>query len=458
MSLPVVAIVGRPNIGKSTLFNRMVSGRLAIVDNVSGVTRDRLYRECEWLEHKFLLIDTGGIVFNSQDKIKEETTFQVNLAIEEADIILFMTNGREGLTPLDMQISDHLRHSSKPVILVVNKVEGEKVERDSFEFYRLGYENMINISAEHGLNTGDLLDKIVSFFPEDKTVLQEDSISVAIVGRPNVGKSSLLNSLLGEKRVIVDDVAGTTRDAIDTIIHREDTYFNFIDTAGIRRKSKIIEDIEYYSILRAFKAISRSQLGILVLDAELGISEQDKKIAGRIIKEGKSCLVVVNKWDIVIEKERKKLQEDESIKNFNAFFKKRKKEMRAKYIDFVRSKLYFIDYSPVLLISALHKWGLKNIFSTVKSLCHTQTRRVDTSMLNQVIKEATIDRPPPSYKGQMLKIYFAVQVTVKPPKILLFCNSTKLLHFSYKRYLENRLREAFGFEGTPIKLVLKEGR
>lgn len=459
MSLPVVAIVGRPNIGKSTLFNRMVSKKLAIVDNVSGVTRDRLYRECEWQGRKFLLIDTGGIVFNSEDKIKEETTFQVNLAIEESDLILFMVNVREGLTPLDMDIAIHLRQSGKPVILVVNKVEGEKCERDSFEFYQLGYEEMINVSAEHGLNTGDLMDQIISLLPEEETSGLEDVLSVAIVGRPNVGKSSLLNALLGEKRVIVDSIPGTTRDAIDTLIKRDNIYFNFIDTAGIRRKSRIYEDIEYYSILRAFRAISRSRTGILVLDAEAGISEQDKKIAGRIIKEGKSCLVVVNKWDLYLDRQRENfMSPEEGIENFDAFFKKKKKELQKDYTEMVRNKLYFVDYSPVLFISALRKWEINKVFSSIISIKEEQTRRIDTNILNQVINEAVGDRPPPGYKGKTLKIYYALQVTTNPPKIILFCNSKKLLHFSYKRYLENRLREAFGFEGTPLKIVLKEGR
>ncbi|HPZ10619.1 MAG TPA: ribosome biogenesis GTPase Der, partial [Candidatus Eremiobacteraeota bacterium] len=397
MPNPVVAIVGRPNVGKSTLFNRLLSKRVAIVDNVAGVTRDRLYRECEWTGRRFLLIDTGGLQFDKEDNMKKEIALQVTLAIEEAELILFMVDAREGLSSVDIEISHRLRKSLKPVILVINKVEGEVKERESYEFYRLGYEHMINISAEHGLNTGDLLDQIICKLPEEtESSYPENTVSVAIVGRPNVGKSSLLNGLLGEKRVIVDSTPGTTRDSIDTLIWRNDNYFNFIDTAGIRRKSRVTDDVEYYSVIRAFKAISRAEICLLVIDAEQGVSEQDKKIAGKIIKEGKSCLVVVNKWDLVMDREKKRSIEREDIKNPKALLKKVKEDIKVKYSKFLRKTLYFVDYSPILFISALNKWGLLEIFSEVIKISNENSKRINTPVLNQVVREAVVDRPLPA--------------------------------------------------------------
>ncbi len=454
----VVAIVGRPNVGKSTLFNRLLAKRVAIVDDVPGVTRDRLYRPCEWVGRQFMLIDTGGLQFDKEDNMKEEITLQVNLAVEEADLIIFLVDGREGVCPSDMEISHRLRKSNKPVILVVNKVEGEMTERDTYEFYGLGFEHVMNISAEHGLSIGELLDEIVVRLPEEVEVsYPDDTISVAIVGRPNVGKSSLLNALLGEKRVIVDDKPGTTRDSIDTFIERGDRHFNFIDTAGIRRKSRVTDDVEYYSVIRAFKSIHRADTGILVVDAEQGLAEQDKKIAGKIVKEGKGCLVVVNKWDLILEKKRNEYSNRDDIENFNAWFKKEKEKLRENYIDFLKESLYFVDYSPILFTSALNKWGIGEVFAEVIKLSEENSKRIATPVLNQVVKEALADRPPPGYKGQTLKVYYTIQPKVNPPTILLFVNSRKLMHFSYLRYLENRLRGAFGFEGAPIKIILKEG-
>jgi GTP-binding protein len=447
MSKSIVAIVGRPNVGKSTLFNRLVAKKIAIVDDMPGVTRDRLYRECEWLGHKFMLIDTGGLHFEPQDKIKEEVALQVNLAIDEANLILFVVDAREGLLAADRDISQIIRRSNKPVILVMNKVEGKLMERESYEFYEFGYDNAMQLSAEHGLNTGDLLDKILELLPPDEEALPENTVSVAIVGRPNVGKSSLLNALLGEKRVIVDSVPGTTRDAIDTLIRRGEHYFNFIDTAGIRKKSRVNEDIEYYSVIRAFRALARAQVGIIVIDADQGLSEQDKKIAGRIIKEGKSCLVVVNKWDLYLKTKAK----TQDISD-----KKAKKKIETQYIKDLRKELYFIDFSPVFFTSALENWGVDRIFPEVLKLSDETSRRVDTSILNKVIREAMSYRPPPAFKGKTLKIYFATQPSTNPPVVLLFGNSKKLMHFSYERYLENKLREAFGFEGSPLRLIMKE--
>lgn len=435
MSKPIVAVVGRPNVGKSTFFNRIAGRRISIVEDTPGVTRDRIYTDVEWLNHKFTLVDTGGIEPRSKDIILEQMRAQSQIAIDTADVILFMVDAREGLTATDYEVGDMLRRTQKPVLLVCNKVDNKRLEDEVYEFYNLGLGSPIPISAEQGLGLGDLLDRVVEHFPEtEQQEYDENVVKVAIVGKPNVGKSSLINRILGEERVIISDVPGTTRDAIDTFFTVGDREYVLIDTAGIRKRSRVGEAIERYSVIRSFAAVTRSDVSLLVIDAAEGPTEQDTKIAGHIHEEGKGCIIIVNKWDLV-EKDNRTVDE---------------------YITSIRTKLAFIDYAPVMFVSAKTGQRVGKILEKVEGIYEKSALRVSTGVLNDVIGEAVLMNQPPSDKGKRLKIFYATQVSVKPPTFVVFVNSKELMHFSYLRYLENQLREAFDFEGTPIRMIVRE--
>lgn len=434
MSKPIVAIVGRPNVGKSTLFNRIGNKRVSIVEDMPGVTRDRIYLDAEWLGREFTIIDTGGIDLKSHDKLLTAMRQQAQLAIEEADVILFIVDGKTGLTTADTEVGHVLRNARKPVILVVNKVDSMKDTAGTYEFYNLGLGEVIAISAANALNLGDLLDQVIANFPAEPTGQEQaEEIKVAFIGRPNVGKSSLVNALIGQERVIVSDVAGTTRDAIDTHFIADDTHFILIDTAGMRRKAKVELPVERYSVMRSLRAVDRSDVVLLVLDGEDGVTEQDKKIAGYAHEAGKAILVIVNKWDLV-EKDGK---------------------TSLRFTETIRHELAFMQYAPVLFTSALTKQRVHRIIELVKYVDDQHNMRVSTSVLNQVITDAVSINPPPSEHGRRLKIYYATQASIKPPTFILFVNDPETMHFSYLRFLENRLRESFGFEGTPLKLVVR---
>ena len=434
MNKPIVAIVGRPNVGKSTLFNYIGQKRVSIVEDTPGVTRDRIYLDAEWLDREFTMIDTGGIELESTDKILTSMRYQAKLAIDEADAILFVVDGKVGLTSADEAVAVILRNTRKPVILVVNKVDNMKKANEIYEFYNLGLGEPIAISAANALNIGDLLDEVVKCLPNEE-IIPDDSekIRVAIIGRPNVGKSSLVNLLVGEERVIVSDIAGTTRDAIDTHFTKDDTEFILIDTAGMRRKARIDEPIERYSVMRALRAVDRSDVVLMVIDAVDGVTEQDKKIAGYAHDAGKACVIIVNKWDLM-EKDSK---------------------TTLRYTENIRAELAFMQYAPVLFVSALTKQRIPRITELVKFVAEQHTMRVATSVLNQVIEDAVSINPPPSQHGKRLKIMFTTQPNVKPPTFVFFVNDQEIMHFSYLRFLENKLRESFGFEGTPLKLVVR---
>ncbi len=436
---PLVAIVGRPNVGKSTLFNRLAQTRSAIVEEQSGVTRDRLYSRAYWNSREFVLIDTGGIVPGSLDKIEENIKMQAEAAIDEADLILLVMDVRAGLSNIDMEIAHLLRKTKKPVILVANKAETMELHAQAGEFYRLGLGEPIPISAAHGMNTGDLLDAVVEQLPplgeEDRLLLEDESlIKVAFAGRPNVGKSSLINYLLEQKRMIVTDIPGTTRDAVDSFRMIGEDKFVFIDTAGIRRKSRVFESVEYYSILRSFRAIERADIVIVVIDSEEGVTEQDKRIAGYAHEKGKGMVIAVNKWDLIDK-------DDHTHK---------------KFLDDVRKELSFLTYVPVIFVSALTGQRVFAIIDLVKEVNENCKTKITTGVLNNLIRDAVAVNPPPTSKGKSLKLYYATQVGDKPPTFITFVNDPKLLHFSYKRYLENQLREAFDFTGTPIRLFFRE--
>ncbi|GAW93237.1 ribosome biogenesis GTPase Der [Calderihabitans maritimus] len=435
MAKPVVAIVGRPNVGKSTLFNRITGARVAIVENIPGVTRDRLYRDADWRGREFTLVDTGGITsLNEEDTMTAQVKRQAELAIEEADVILFLVDAREGLNPDDEAIADILRRTDKPVILVANKVENFE-NPPIYDFYALGLGDPLPVSAAHGLNIGDLLDRLVENLPAlEPEVYGEDAVKIAVVGRPNVGKSSLVNCFLGRERVIVSEIPGTTRDAVDTVFHFNGREYVLIDTAGIRRKARISEATERYSVIRSLRAIDRSDVVLVVLDAVEGVTEQDKRIAGYAHEAGKAAVIVVNKWDLV-EKDGKTMN---------------------RYEEAIRRELSFMDYAPTIYVSALTKQRVFKIIELVNRVAEQAARRIPTSTLNQIIDEATHLNPPPSDKGRRLKIFYATQAGIKPPRFILFVNDPDLFHFSYRRYLENQLREAFGFEGTPIGLVIRK--
>ena len=437
MSKPIVAIVGRPNVGKSTLFNQIGKKRVSIVDDMPGVTRDRIYMDANWLEHDFTLIDTGGIeIYSNGNQIVNAIRAQADIAMDEADVIIFVVDGRAGLTSADEDIAKSLRGATKPVVVAVNKIDSVQLEVDSYEFYNLGLGDPIPISASNALNLGDLLDEVVKNFPEnDSEIVDEDEIKIAVIGRPNVGKSSLVNKLLGEERVIVSEIAGTTRDAIDTHFFKDGTKFTLIDTAGMRRKSKVEEAVEYYSVMRSLKSIERSDVVLMLIDAPAGITEQDKKIAGYAHDSGKGCVIIVNKWDIFPDKH------DKSTNRFT---------------DNLRDEIGFLQYAPVLYLSALTGQRVDRVTELVKFVVEQQTMRIQTSVLNELIRDATAVNPPPTKKGKHLKILFMTQAEICPPRFVIFVNDPELMHFSYLRFIENKLRDTFGFEGTPLKFVIRK--
>lgn len=436
MSKPVVAVVGRPNVGKSTLFNALAGERISIVKDTPGVTRDRIYADAEWLNHTFTLIDTGGIEPDTKDIILSQMREQAQIAIDTADVILFLTDVHQGVQDADAKVADMLRKSKKPVLLVVNKVDNfDKYMADVYEFYNLGIGDPIPISASGKLGLGDMLEKLVSYFPERNQEEEEDARpKIAVVGKPNVGKSSLINRLTGKNRVIVSDIAGTTRDAIDTDIRFNGKEYVFIDTAGLRRKSKIKEELERFSIIRAVTAIERSDVVIIVIDAIEGVTEQDAKIAGIAHERGKGIIIAVNKWD-AIEKN------DHSV---------------AEYTDNIRRILSFMPYAEITFISALSGQRLNKLFPLIDMVIENNSMRIATGVLNEILMEAVALQQPPSDKGRRLKIYYMTQVAVKPPTFVIFVNDKKLMHFSYTRYLENRIRESFGFRGTALKFIIRE--
>lgn len=434
MSKPLVAVVGRPNVGKSTFFNKIVGRRVAIVEDTPGVTRDRIYAEAEWSGVHFALIDTGGIEPDSKDIILSQMRHQAEVAMDMADVILFMTDGKEGVTASDREVASMLMKTGKKVILAVNKVDKSKLPDDFYDFYELGIGEPIPISAANMLNLGDLLDEIVESFPEGAGTEDEDTINIAVIGKPNVGKSSLINRLLGEDRVIVSPIAGTTRDSIDTPFEWNGEKYLLIDTAGIRRKSKVNEDIEKFSVIRAVAAIERCDVCLLVIDACEGITEQDKKIAGIAHEAGKGIVIVVNKWDLI----------DKDTNTMNDFRKDIKKE------------LTFMSYAPSVFISALTGQRAQSVIEMAKYVAENRAMRVPTGQLNSLVTDAVMMRQPPSDKGKRLKIYYVTQVGVKPPLFSFKVNSRPLMHFSYARYLKNKIREGFGFEGTSLKFVFRE--
>ena len=433
---PIVAIVGRPNVGKSTLFNQIGKRRLSIVDDMPGVTRDRIYMDAVWLNHEFTLIDTGGIEILSNDKILTDIRAQANIAMDEADVIVFVVDGRTGITSADEDIAKLLRGTDKPVVVAVNKIDSVQLDVNTYEFYNLGLGTPIGISASNALNLGDLLDAVTENFPQvDADNKDDDEIKIAVIGRPNVGKSSLVNSILGEERVIVSDIPGTTRDAIDTHFFKDGTKFTLIDTAGMRRKAKIDEPVERYSVMRSLRAIDRADVVLMLIEAPTGVTEQDKKIAGYAHDSGKGCVIVVNKWDIFPDKH------DKSTNRFT---------------DELRVELGFLQYAPVLYASALTGQRVDRVTELVKFVAEQQSMRIQTSALNELIRDAVAVNPPPTKKGKQLKILFVTQADINPPRFVLFVNNPELVHFSYLRFIENRLRESYGFEGTPLKFVIRK--
>ena len=436
MSKPVVAVVGRPNVGKSTLFNALAGERISIVKDTPGVTRDRIYAEVSWLGRAFTLIDTGGIEPESKDTILSQMREQAQIAIDTADVIIFMTDVHQGLVDADAKVADMLRHSRKPVVLVVNKVDSfEKYMPDVYEFYNLGIGEPIPISSAGKLGLGDMLDEVLNYFPEETEGEQEDGrTKVAIVGKPNVGKYSLINHLIGEERVIVSEIAGTTRDAVDTEVAWDGREYIFIDTAGLRRKSKIKEELERFSIIRAVTAVERADVVILMIDATEGVTEQDAKIAGIAHDRGKGIIIAVNKWD-AIEKDDKTMY---------------------KHTDRIRQVLSFMPYAEILFISAKTGQRTSRIFDMVDVVLENNSMRIATGVLNEIMSEAVAMQQPPSDKGKRLKLYYITQVAVKPPTFVIFVNDKKLMHFSYTRYLENRIRDASGFGGSSIKYIIRE--
>lgn len=436
MSKPIVAIVGRPNVGKSTLFNALAGDRISIVQDTPGVTRDRIYADVSWLKYNFTIVDTGGIEPDSRDIILKSMREQAEIAISTADVIMFLTDVRQGLVDADGKVADMLRRSGKPVVLVVNKVDSfEKFMPDVYEFYNLGLGDPIPVSAASQLGIGDMLDEVVKYF--DGKVEDEDEDErprIAIIGKPNVGKSSIINKLIGEERVIVSDIAGTTRDAIDTAIKRNGTEYVFIDTAGLRRKNKIKEEIERYSIIRTVSAVERCNVAVLVIDAEEGITDQDTKIAGIAHERGKGMIIVVNKWD-AIEKDNKTIY---------------------KFTEEIRQKLSYMPYAELLFVSAKTGQRLNKLFEMIDMVIENHSLRISTGVVNEIVTEAVALNQPPSDKGKRLRIYYVTQVSVKPPTFVIFVNDKELMHFSYTRYLENKIREAFGFRGTPLKFIIRE--
>ena len=436
MSKPIVAIVGRPNVGKSTLFNVLAGEKISIVQDTPGVTRDRIYADINWLDYNFTLIDTGGIEPETDNIILKSMREQAEIAIETADVIIFMTDVRQGMVDDDSKVADMLRRSKKPIVLVVNKVDSfEKFMPDVYEFYNLGLGDPHPISGSSRLGIGDMLDEVVSHFDESaKEEVEDERPRIAIIGKPNVGKSSIINKLLGEDRVIVSDIAGTTRDAIDTEVVRNGREYVFIDTAGLRKKSKIKEDIERYSIIRTVSAVERCNVAVLVIDATEGITDQDAKIAGIAHERGKGMIIAVNKWD-AIEKNDKTIY---------------------KFTEEIRNKLSYMPYAELLFISAETGQRLPKLFETIDAVIENHSLRVATGVLNEIMSEAVAMQQPQSDKGKRLKLFYITQVSVKPPTFVIFVNDKELMHFSYTRYIENRIRESFGFRGTPLKFIIRE--
>ena len=437
MKKTIVAVVGRPNVGKSTLFNALCGENVSIVEDTPGVTRDRIYADCDWQNHPFTLIDTGGIEPESGDVILRQMREQAQIAIETADVIIFMVDVRTGLVDADYTVADMLRKSKKPVVLCVNKVDSfKKQQNDVYEFYNLGMGDPIPVSAAGRQGIGDLLDEIVKYFKESDTEEAEDERPrIAVVGRPNVGKSSIINRLLGENRLIVSDVAGTTRDAIDTVVTHNGEEYVFIDTAGLRRKSKIKEDIERYSIIRTVAAIDRCNIAVIVIDATLGVSEQDTKIAGIAHERGKGAILLVNKWDAVEDKNDKTIY---------------------KFTEELRQKFSFMPYADIMFVSAVTGQRLIKLYDEIDKVRQNQNLRIPTGVLNEILTEATAMHEPPQDKGKRLRLFYVTQVGVNPPTFVIFVNDRELFHFSYQRYIENRFREAFGFAGTPVHFMIRE--
>jgi ribosome-associated GTPase EngA len=431
---PIVAIVGRPNVGKSTLFNKITGRRIAIVEDKPGVTRDRIYSDAEWLNYKFIVIDTGGIEPDSEDILLSQMKRQAEIAIETANVIIFITDAKDGVVHADEEVAMMLRKTDKPVVLAVNKVDNPKKFNDVYEFYNLGLDEPIGISASMGLGIGDLLDKVASYFKDIQGDEEDEEVTrVAIIGKPNVGKSSLVNRLVKEERVIVSNIPGTTRDAIDTPLEVNGERFILIDTAGIRRKSKVNEEVERYSVIRSLTAIERADVCLVMIDAEEGITEQDAKIAGYAHEAGKGIAVVVNKWDVI----------EKNDKTMNEFKNK------------IKIDLSFMDYAPMIFISAKTGQRVDKLISLIKSVANQNAMRVATGVLNDIISDAVMMNQPPIYRGRRLKIFYATQASTKPPTFILFVNDPEAVHFSYQRYLENQLRNRFGFEGTPIRLMFR---
>lgn len=433
MPKPVIAIVGRPNVGKSTIFNRIVGERVSIVEDIPGVTRDRIYSAGEWLNHEFNIIDTGGIDIGDEPFLTQIRQ-QAEVAIDEADVIIFMTNGRDGVTAADEEVAKILYRSNKPVVLAVNKVDNPEMRSDIYDFYALGFGEPFPISGTHGLGLGDLLDETAQHFPKiEEDGYDEDTIRFSLIGRPNVGKSSLVNALLGQERVIVSNVAGTTRDAVDTPYSKDGKDYVIIDTAGMRKKGKVYESTEKYSVLRALRAIERSDVVLVVLDGEEGIIEQDKKIAGYAHDSGRAVVIVVNKWDAV---------------------KKDEKTMKA-FEENIRAHFQFLEYAPIVFLSAKTRKRTQTLIPVIDEVNESHSIRIQTNVLNDVIMDAVAMNPTPTHNGSRLKIFYATQVAVKPPTFVVFVNDPELLHFSYERFLKNRLRESFGFVGTPIHIIAR---
>lgn len=431
MANPTIAIVGRPNVGKSTIFNRIAGERISIVEDTPGVTRDRIYTTGEWLGRKFSIIDTGGIDLGDEpfmDQIKH----QAEIAIDEADVIIFVASGREGITDADELVAKILYRSNKPVILAVNKVDNPEMRNDIYEFYALGLGDPFPVSGSHGLGIGDVLDEAVKHFPNTSEEEDEDTIKFSLIGRPNVGKSSLINAILGEDRVIVSDIEGTTRDAIDTYFESEEGQkFLMIDTAGMRKRGKVYESTEKYSVMRAMRAIERSDIVLMVLNAEEGIREQDKRVAGYAHEAGRGIIIVVNKWDTV-------KKDTNTMRDFEAE---------------IRDEFQYLDYAPIIFVSALTKQRLNKLPELIETVSMNQNLRIPSALLNDVVMDAVAINPTPTDKGKRLKIFYATQVAVKPPTFVIFVNEEELMHFSYARFLENQIRKAFTFEGTPIKII-----
>lgn len=435
MDKPIVAIVGRPNVGKSTLFNRVVGRRIAIVEDTAGITRDRIYSEADWNGREFVVIDTGGILLNERDPLRSEVTIQAQVAVEEADVIVFMVDAVTGPTPADEEIADRLRGSPKPVLVVPNKADNDTRERDSAEFYALGLGDVVPISALNGRSVADLLDAVVNHLPAEGAgeAYGDDAVKLAIIGRPNVGKSSLLNAILGEKRVIVSDIPGTTRDAIDTVLRRDDKTLVLIDTAGIRRAGKVQGTIEYYTVLRAVRAMERADVALIVIDAGEGLRDGDKRVAGFAQEAGRACVLVVNKWDLCGET---------SMKDFAAE---------------IRRQIPFMDYAPIVFTSAVDGTGIQAALDTALDAAESHALRIPTGELNRILQDAA-DKHPYSRKGRDLKVKYATMGDVKPPTIVIFVNDDSLVHFSYQRYLENEIRKVYSYEGTPLRLFFRRAK